>query len=285
MNQQNQPPNIMVIDDDYGVRESLKMTLKDKYLVFATANPDEAINYLKDLNPAMIFLDIKMPKINGLDFLKDLKNTNAAIPVVMITAYPSTQSAITALRQGAFDYLMKPFLLPDIHAVVERALNYRKESSKTESLIHDLRKNIQKNFFSITQTLLLTIDAKDSYTAAHSKESAALFALVAKELGMSESQVKILEQGALLHDIGKIGICDTVLMKPGTFSDEEFNLIKRHPEIGYKILEPVNFLKEALSIVHHHHEWYNGEGYPDGLKGTEIPFETAIFSIIDNYKE
>jgi putative two-component system response regulator len=283
MNQKIQSANILVIDDDFGVRESLKMTLKDKYFVFTTANTDEAVINLKNLNPEMIFLDIKMPKVNGLDFLKHMRSMNSTIPIVMITAYPSTQTAITALRNGAFDYIIKPFSLSEIHTVVERALSHRGELSKTESLIHNLRKDIQKNFFSITQTLLLTIDAKDSYTATHSKDVAWLFSLVAKELGISKSQIKILKQGAFLHDIGKIGVSDTVLMKPGALSDEEFNLIKRHPEIGYKILEPVDFLKEGLLIVRHHHEWYNGGGYPGGLKGTEIPYETAIFSIIDNY--
>lgn len=283
MNQKIQSANILVIDDDFGVRESLKMTLKDKYFVFTTADTDEAVNNLKNLNPEMIFLDIKMPKVNGLDFLKHMRSVNSTIPIVMITAFPSTQTAITALRNGAFDYIMKPFSLKEIHAVVERALNHRNESSKTESLIHNLMKDVQRNFFSITQTLLHTIDAKDSYTAVHSKETAWLFALVTKELGMSETQIKILKQGAFLHDIGKIGVSDTVLMKPGTLTDEEFSLMKRHPEIGYKILKPVDFIKEGLLIVRHHHEWYNGKGYPDGLKGTEIPYETAIFSIIDNY--
>lgn len=283
MSQQTKQANILIIDDDLGVRESLKMTLKDKYYVFTSSNIDEAIHNLKNINFGIIFLDIRMPKANGLDFLKYMKSTNSTVPVIMITAFPSTNTAITALRNGAFDYIIKPFNLSDIHTVVEKALVHRDELSKIGGLINSLRKDIQKNFFSTTQTLLLTIDAKDSYTATHSKNVSWLFSLVADELGISKSRIEALRHGAFLHDIGKIGINDLVLTKPNNLSEEEFDLIKQHPDIGYKILEPIEFLKESLPIVRHHHEWYNGKGYPDGLKGTEIPYETAIFSIIDTY--
>ncbi|MCF6158210.1 MAG: response regulator [wastewater metagenome] len=280
---QKKSANILVIDDDLGVRESLKMTLKDTYSVFTTSTIDEAISSFPSVKPEMIFLDIRMPKSNGLDFLKEVKSVHSTIPIVIITAFPSTQTAITALRNGAFDYIVKPFNLSEIRSTVERALHYRKEQSKTKALIYKMRSDIQKNFISTTQTLLLAIDAKDSYTAAHSKKVSWLFCLIADELGFSKSQIEILRFGAFLHDIGKIGIHDKVLTKPGKLSKEEFEVMKHHPEIGYKILEPIDFLKDGLSIVRHHHEWYNGEGYPCGLKGSEIPYEAAVFSIIDAY--
>src|SRR5574340_632050 len=189
MNQKIKFANIFVIDDDFGVRESLKMTMKDKYHVFATSNTDEAINNLKNIEPEMIFLDIRMPKINGLDFLKQIQSINSTIPVIMITAYPSSQTAITALRNGAFDYIVKPFELSELHAVVERALRRRDELSKKDTFISTLRREVQKNFLATTQPLLLAIDAKDSYTATHSKNVSWLFALVADELGMEKSEI------------------------------------------------------------------------------------------------
>ena len=275
--------SILVVDDDLGVRESLKMILMDKYYVSTASHVDEAINSLKIIEPEMIFLDIKMPKISGMDFLREMHLKNSTIPIIMITAFPSSQTAITAFRSGAFDYIIKPFDPSEIHTVVERALQHRVESMEKDKLVYNLRSTVHKNFFSTTESLLLAIDAKDSYTAGHSKRVSLLFGLIAKELGMSEVQIVKLRHGAFLHDIGKIGVRDDILTKTGNLTEEEFFLMKRHPEIGYNILEPINFLKESLPIVRNHHEWYNGEGYPDGLKGVEIPQEVAIFSIIDAY--
>jgi len=149
--------------------------------------------------------------------------------------------------------------------------------------MYNLRRAVHKNFFSTTESLLLAIDAKDSYTSGHSKRVSLLFGLVAKELGINEAQIAKLRYGAFLHDIGKIGVRDDILTKTGYLTEEEFFLMKRHPEIGYNIFEPINFLKESLPIVQSHHEWYNGKGYPDGLKGAEILDEVAVFSVIDAY--
>lgn len=275
--------SILVVDDDLGVRESLKMILKDKYFVSAASSIDEAKDSLKIIEPELIFLDIKISKANGLDFLKQMHSCNSAIQVIMITAFPSSQTAITAFRSGAFDYIIKPFEPSEIHTIVERALQHRIESSEKDRLVFNLRRAVHKNIFSTMESFLLAIDAKDSYTAGHSKRVSLLFGLVAKELGMGEVQIVKLRHGAFLHDIGKIGVRDDILTKAGHLTEGEFFLVKQHTEIGYNILEPINFLKESLPIVRSHHEWYNGEGYPDGLKGAEIPHEVAIFSIIDAY--
>lgn len=275
--------SILVVDDDLGVRESLKMILMDKYYVSTASNIEEAINSLKVIEPELIFLDIKISKENGLDFLKQIHSDKSNIPVVMITAYPSSQTAITAFRSGAFDYIIKPFEPSEIHTTVERALQHRTESYEKDKLMYNLRMAVHKNFFSTTESLLLAIDAKDSYTAGHSKRVSLLFGLIMKELGMSEELIVKLRYGAFLHDIGKIGVRDDILTKTGCLSEEELFLMKQHPEMGYYILEPINFLKESLPIVRSHHEWYNGKGYPDGLKGTEIPHEVSVFSVIDAY--
>ena len=275
--------SILVVDDDLGVRESLKMILMDKYYVSTASNIEEAINSLKVIEPELIFLDIKISKENGLDFLKQIHSDKSNIPVVMITAYPSSQTAITAFRSGAFDYIIKPFEPSEIHTTVERALQHRIESYEKDKLMYNLRMAVHKNFFSTTESLLLAIDAKDSYTAGHSKRVSLLFGLIMKELGMSEELIVKLRYGAFLHDIGKIGVRDDILTKTGCLSEEELFLMKQHPEMGYYILEPINFLKESLPIVRSHHEWYNGKGYPDGLKGAEIPHEVSVFSVIDAY--
>jgi HD-GYP domain-containing protein (c-di-GMP phosphodiesterase class II) len=200
-----------------------------------------------------------------------------------MTAFPSSETAITAFRNGAFDYIVKPFNHKDILAVAEKAHSYQTEVSEKERLVENLRKAICENFFSTTEALLLAIDAKDSYTASHSKNVSKLFPFVAEKLNIHHSRIEVLQYCAFLHDIGKIGISDTILTKPWGLTEEEFSIIKRHPDVGYNILEPIEFLKNGLSVVRHHHERYDGKGYPEGLKGDEIPFEAAILSVIDAY--
>ncbi|MBV6517980.1 MAG: hypothetical protein DCC43_04415 [Candidatus Brocadia sp.] len=275
--------SILVIDDDLGVRESLKIILRDKYQVSTTSNIDEALASMTIARPEIIFLDIKMPKANGLDFLKQLRSTNTTIPVIMITAHPSIENTIISLRNGAFDFIVKPFHPAEILTVAEKALRHSNEQWEKDMLVDNLRRAAQQNFLSTTEALLQAIDAKDAYTAGHSKRVSELAAFVAKELGKNESEIEVLRYGAYLHDIGKIGVGDLVLTKPSYLTQEEFGLMKRHSEIGYKIIAPIKFMEKCLPIVRHHHEWYNGKGYPDGLQGSDIPFEASILSIVDAY--
>lgn len=283
MEQITKSANILVIDDDLGVRESLRIILRDKYAVSITSNIDEALVSMESIKPEMIFLDIKMPKSNGLDFLKQMRSANSTIPVIMITAHPSIENTITSLRNGAFDFIVKPFQPEEILQVAEKALHYSNELWEKDMLVNNLRKAAQQHFFSTTEALLQAIDAKDAYTAGHSKRVSELSAFVAKELDRNESEIEVLRYGAYLHDIGKIGVGDLVLTKPSYLTQEEFYLMKRHSEIGYKIIAPIKFMEKCLPIVRHHHEWYNGKGYPDGLQGSDIPFEASILSIIDAY--
>lgn len=283
MIEQTKTIDILAVDDDLGTRESLRMILKDKYDVCTASSVDEAVKNLENLKPNAIFLDIRMPKANGLDFLKHMQSVNPTIPIIIITAFPSSQTAITALRNGAFDYIVKPFEPSEIHRVAERALSHRAKLSERDRLVSNLRRAINKNFFSTTEALLLTIDAKDSYTAGHSKRVSQLFAFTAKELHMPQAKIEVLRYGAFLHDIGKIGVKDEILTKSGALTEEEFCEMRRHPDLSYRILEPINFLKKSLPMVRHHHEWYNGQGYPDGLQGDGIPHSAALLSVIDVY--
>lgn len=283
MTQKTKSARVLVVDDEMAVRESLRMVLKDKYDVSTASNIDEAVKSLEKTKVDIIFLDIRMPKTNGLNFLQRMQSTDSAIPIVMITAFPSSQTAIAAFRNGAFDYIIKPFEPPEILTVTERALSHRIKLSENDRLVYNLRRAVRTNFFSTTEALLLAIDAKDSYTAGHSKSVSQLFAFVAKELDMHQSEIEVFRYGAFLHDIGKIGVNDKILTKPGPLTEEELCSMRRHPEISYNILEPINFLKKSLPAVRYHHEWYNGTGYPDGLRGDEIPHEAAILSVIDAY--
>lgn len=277
--------NILVVDDELGIRESMRMILKDKYNVFTVSNALDAIKHVKDNDTKtdVILLDIRMPHVNGLDLLGMMQGTAYAIPTIMVTAFPSSQSAIRAFRNGVFDYITKPFEPSEILAVVERALSRRAKLSEKDMLVDNLKKAILKNFFATSEALLLAIDAKDSYTAGHSKRVSQLFAFVVKEFNIHPSEIEILRYGAFLHDIGKIGVSNKILTKPGTLTQKEFCAMKLHPEISFKILEPLSFLKPSLAAVRHHHERFDGKGYPDGLKEDDIPFEVAVLSVVDVY--
>jgi len=273
---------ILIVDDERGIRESLRMILKDKYEVIAFESPEEV---LKDSLPKVdvIFSDIKMLNMNGIDFLKEIKSLKPEVEVIMITAYPSFSTTLEALRCGAFDYIVKPFNKDDILQVAERALQKRIKLIENKRMMRDLTLSLQENYQATVDTLISAIDAKDAFTAQHSRRVSYLFGKVIREMNSDKSRINLLTHIAGLHDIGKIGISEYILRKPSSLTAEEYEQIKQHPFIGYQILKPMKFLKEGLDMVLYHHEKFNGKGYPAGLKEEEIPYEVRIFSIVDVY--
>ncbi|GAG87033.1 unnamed protein product, partial [marine sediment metagenome] len=205
------------------------------------------------------------------------------VEVVMITAYPDFSSSLQALRSGAFDYIVKPFGKDQVLEAAERALQKRNQVIESTRLIKDLHEAIDLNYEATTQALVLAVDAKDSYTAEHSRRTSELLVRIGKRIGIPDSKLINYKRAAELHDIGKIGIEERILRRKGSLSPFELEKIKQHPLIGYQILRPTIFLKEGLDIVLYHHESYDGRGYPEGLKGKKIPFPARLFAIIDTY--
>jgi len=273
---------ILVVDDERGIRESLKMILKDKYKVVTFESPEEVLKN-SSIDVDVIFSDIKMLSMNGISFLKKIKSLKPEVEVIMITAYPSFSTTLEALRCGAFDYIVKPFNKDEILRVAERAIQKKIELIENERMMRDLTHSLQENYQATINALILAIDAKDAYTARHSRRVSYLFGKVLRKIGFEEDKIDLLTHIAGLHDIGKIGISEYILRKPSSLTVKEYEEIKRHPLIGYKILKSMKFLKNGLSVVLYHHEKFNGQGYPEGLKGEEIPYEVRIFSIIDVY--
>ncbi len=273
---------ILIVDDERGIRESLRMILKDKYEVITFGSPEEV---LKDSLPKVdvIFSDIKMLNMNGIDFLKEIKSLKPEVEVIMITAYPSFSTTLEALRCGAFDYIVKPFDKDNILQVAERSLQKRIKLIENRRMMRDLTLSLQENYQATVDTLISAIDAKDTYTARHSRRVSYLFGKIIREINFDRSRINLLTHIAGLHDIGKIGISGYILRKPSSLTTEEYEQIKQHPLIGYEILKPMKFLKEGLDIVLYHHEKFNGKGYPAGLKEEKIPYEVRIFSIVDVY--
>ncbi len=286
---------ILVVDDELGPRESLRMILKDEYEVITAANGSQALEHLEDSEFALIILDIRMPGISGIELLKKVKEKAPSTEVVMITAYASVDTATKALRLGALDYLIKPFDQAAVLDVVQKGISRRNESRSIKKRLSDLQlanksleaqveesyNNIQKHFEETINSLVAAVDAKDSYTKGHQERVAELVYMIGEIMGMDEEDLVVLQKAATLHDIGKIGVDESVLRKPGNLCREEYDMVKKHPVIGAEILSPVKFLGEVIPLVLHHHEYYDGSGYPLGLKGEEIPLGARIIAVAD----
>ena len=278
----NKKTTVFVLDDEKSVQESMRMILKDKYQVFTFNRPEEVLTDLS-LEPDLIFTDIRMFSMSGLEFLEKIKKMKPQVEVVMITAYPDFSSSLQALRSGAFDYIVKPFGKNQVLETAERALQKRNQIIESTRMIRDLREAINLNYEATTRALVLAVDAKDSYTAEHSRRTSGLLLKIGKRIGNPHSKLIACKRAAELHDIGKIGIEESILRKKGPLTTFEFEKIKQHPVIGYQILRPTAFFGEGLDIVLYHHERNDGTGYPEGLKGKKIPFVARLFAIIDSY--
>lgn len=286
---------ILIIDDELAPRESMRMVLKGDYSVATAEGADEGLEHLSQNPVDLIVMDIKMPRMDGITALKEIKKRHPDIEVVMLTAYASLDTARDAIRFGAFDYLLKPFDKDDVLTVVRKGLDKRRtrtglikerdhllnRTSFLEEQIKMAREKILSNHEGTVKALNFTIDAKDHYTADHSKRVAKLAGALARAMDVPEETVQAIEYAASIHDIGKIGIEENILKKSGDLTVDEYTTMKKHPAIGAKIVESVPFLEEAVPVIQYHHEWYDGTGYPEGFKGEEIPLVARIVLVAD----
>ncbi|MCX6357843.1 MAG: response regulator [Candidatus Aureabacteria bacterium] len=289
---------IMVVDDEPSIRDIVCRGLRmHGFPCTAAANSREALTLIKTRLPAVIISDINMPGQGGLWLLQQVKVQYPDTAVIMLTAIGETQSAVNCLTQGADDYIVKPIHLKELALSVGRVLEKRRlviqnkeYQHKLEILVeertNDLMKALQqlKNSYDMTlQALVASLDAREHETGNHSQRVSMYALRLSKEMGIRSKDLHHISKGALLHDIGKIGIPDKILLKPGSLNEEEWKLMRRHPEIGYNILKNIDFLIPALGIVLNHHEHYDGKGYPKGLKGEGVPLWSRIFLVIDAF--
>ena len=282
---------ILVVDDEEHIRTLLKDALEE-----LGYECDTAENGLRGLEKVeenkgkyeAILLDIHMPELNGIETLKRLKLSYPDISVVVLSASRDVENVRDALKEGAYDYVFKPFDLNELKNTIKRAC----ERTKLIRENRDYQKNLEIKVAEQTETLInlyadtlealvLALDLREHETGFHSYRVTEYSLTLARKLGLSDKALSILAKGALLHDIGKIGIPDSILLKPGKLTDEEWKIMKMHPTMGYELLKKIDFLEEAAEIVLSHHEHYNGKGYPRGLKGEQIPLGARIFSVVD----
>jgi response regulator RpfG family c-di-GMP phosphodiesterase len=216
-----------------------------------------------------------MPGMSGEDLLRRVKELDPSVQVVLMTGYATIHNAVSTIKAGAYDYIVKPFKMEDLLHILARALVHR-------SLIKENRR-LQENSLNVLRAMVNVLEQRDAYTAGHSRRVTEITVAIAGAMGLDNVEVEVLNLAGQIHDLGKIGIEDNILRKPGPLTDDEYAVIKTHPEKAKRIIEPLDFLKETIPIILHHHERFDGTGYPFGLSGEEIPRGSRIVMVADTY--
>ena len=288
---------ILIVDDEETIREIVSSMLTSaNFNCRQAASGMEALALLDSGEEFELMLsDLMMANLDGIGLLEKTKERFPDMPVVMVTAVHDISVALGALRNGAYDYLLKPFEREQLLATVRRALENRrlklenrKYQTELEQLVdartEQLRKamgNLERSYDITLEALGDALDLKDAETEGHSKRVTAFTIAIARALGLSADEIRVIARGAFLHDIGKMAIPDNILRKPDKLTPEEVAIMREHCFHGYQILKKIPFLAEAAEIVYSHQERFDGTGYPRGLKGEQIPLGARMFSVAD----
>lgn len=289
---------ILVVDDEIEACHVVSRYLEAAgYAVKKAHDGVDAVAIIRDDPQDAVLLDIKMPGMDGIETLKAMRLLNEDCVIMMITAVDDLDTALTTLKEKADGFLRKPIMLVELRHAVELALERRRLISENRSYQKTLEQTVafqtselrkmnlylRKTNMDIIRALSDAIDASDPYTNGHSLRVTAFSMSIGREIGLNAEMLETLEYGALLHDIGKIGVRDSILSKSEKLTVDEFDHIKKHPVIGDTIISNVDFLKKMRPVVRNHHEKYDGTGYPDGLKSTSIDILARIVSVADTY--
>ena len=295
--------HILIVDDDRAIRDLLNEGLSDSgYRCDTACDGLEGLRKVQTNGFELVVSDIDMPEMDGVHLLQEIKKIRPDTEIIMLTGIVDVETAIQSMRLGACDYLTKPFNLAEVRITVERALEKQrllrenreyqrtleiKVAARTAELlgkkreVEDLLSRLQSSYQTTLEALASALDTRDTETLGHSLRVASYTVAVARRMGVGEPDLTDIYRGALLHDVGKIGVPDAILRKPGKLTPEEWVEMRRHPEIGHRILQGIKFLEGAREIVLSHQETYDGSGYPRGLKGKEIPLGARIFAVVD----
>ncbi len=297
MNDKPAKPRLLIVDDEPEVRGVLHDLLCGMYECAEAPSAEEALARLRESDFELVISDITMSGMSGLEMIPHVKTVSPDTVIVMISGMQTIESAINALRLGAFDYLMKPFDLRQAEAAVSRALEYhdlvvakRRYENHLEELVEQRTAELDQALDSLEQAYRTTLQAltaaletRDAETHGHSERVVTFSLRLGREYGLTGPQMKALEFGSLLHDIGKIGVPDAILRKPAKLTEEEWERMREHPVHGQQILRGIKFLEGAAKVVAQHHEKWDGSGYPLGLKTEEIDICARIFSVADAF--
>ena len=282
---------VLVVDDEPNLRTVLRIALKTEgYEVAEAEDGAAALEMMPGWAPDVIVSDLLMPRLNGIALLREAKVRDDTVGFVLLTGVGTVSDAAEALRLGADDYLLKPFNVDEVSLSLKRALRHRQLVRENrfyqrhlEERVADLALQVEQLTVDALLTIANAVEARDGYTGGHVERVTRYAVAAGRKLGMRGEALRSLWVGGLLHDIGKIGVPDTILKKPDCLTPDEFEVMKRHPRIGAAILERSPFLRPAVAGVLRHHERWDGAGYPDGLEGEEIPLEGRILAVADAY--
>jgi putative nucleotidyltransferase with HDIG domain len=288
--------HILVVDDEEAIREVISTLLEAQgHRCTVCANGRLALQAFRKESFDLVLSDIVMPEMDGLKLLACIRDENTDVPVIMVTAMHDISIALEAIRAGAYDYILKPFEKDQLHLSVRRALEHhrlvienRTYQSDLEQLVAERTQqlsialqDLEQSYDYTLEALGGALDAKDAETEGHCQRVTAFTITIARSMGVDKASLRQIARGAFLHDIGKMGVPDQILRKPGPLTPEERTIMRRHCEIGFAVLERIPFLKDAAEIVLTHQECYDGSGYPRGLKGEQIPLGARIFAVAD----
>lgn len=290
-------PRILIVDDEVEITEILADLLSEEYECLKAASAEQALTLLREHQFHLVISDITMPGMSGLEMIPHVKQLSPETVVVMISGMQTVESAIGALRLGAFDYLMKPFDLRQVEAVVKRALEHhdlvtakQRYENHLEELVEQRTAELDRALNSLEgayrstlKALTAALETRDSETHGHSERVVSYSLRLGREYGLNSEEMKALEFGSLLHDIGKIGVPDSILRKPAKLTEEEWVRMREHPVHGQQILRGIEFLQGASRVVAQHHEKWDGTGYPLGLRAEDIDICARIFSVADAF--
>jgi response regulator RpfG family c-di-GMP phosphodiesterase len=289
--------NILVVDDEEAIREVVSTMLESKgYHCTAVSNGRAAQDQVKRVTPDLVLSDMIMPEMDGIKLLDWIRHYDPEVPVIMVTAIHDISTALEAIRRGAYDYILKPFEKDQLFLGVGRALQHRRLVAENRNYQRNLEQQVEERTAQLSGALVQleqsyddtlealgsALDLKDAETEGHCQRVTAFTISIAKAMPVPNPYLPVLARAAFLHDIGKMAIPDIILRKPGALDDDEKQIMRRHCQIGYDMLIRIPFLRDAAEIVLAHQEFFNGTGYPRGLKEEQIPLGARIFTVADS---
>ena len=285
---ENNKYKIIAVDDEMGIIDSLSVFLKHSgYTLVGYTDPYEAIEKIKNEHFDLLLLDFMMSPIHGDTVVEEIRKFNQELYIILLTGHKDLVPPLETIKRLSIQgYCEKEDKFDQLLLLIESAFKSIDQMNIIKSINEELRESreqLEKAYLDSIEVVRHTVEAKDTYTRGHSDRVAAYAVLIGEKMGLSKEELKTLKIGGLFHDIGKIGISDTILLKESKLTDDEYSEIKNHPAIGKHILSNATIFKDLIPIVYHHHEKYDGTGYPEQLKGENIPLLARIVAVADAF--